>query len=483
MNRELADVMAAAVDARARSMGAETMARGDLDRVVTRVRRRRAVRHTTQAGVVVVAGAGIAAGGWFGLRGHEPVPPATPTPTLTTPAPPPSATPTPTPEPIVEAGFPTALPLPDGLLAQTGPGWVLTLHRPTPATTDGTAGTAVGQAVFLVSPAGEQYRVVDVPTALAVSLEHWTAGSTTAQVMFGEFSVDGTADGLRPGTLDLLTGTVTARDLVLPDDARYLGQAAGGVELWTRRGAPDTEPGRLYAVPPDGSPRVVAEVPGTIVEPLVDPTGTRVASPTDDAAGARVVVVADGSAHDVDYSGAGDSCSTVAWLDAGHLLASCFDMTDGETLADWNPALYRVAVDGDPAPTLVSDLDRGDPFAEQYVPGTWVRDGVVAYPGLEVGDQGGLDLVCATGVYLVGPDGPALLQGPGDQDATLFEVRSAAGVVYVASGTGCVTGDYSPTVLTAHDLGTGTAVVVAPAPPGYGIGAQGLTSWVVADSR
>lgn len=448
MSSELADVMKAGVDQGTRAFAGREMATDQLRRVAGRVHRRRVVRHSAQAGVAVVASAGVAAGGWFGLhRGEEPVPPATPTPTVTTPAPTPapapSATPsaTPTAEPIVQTGFPTALPLPDGLLEQTGPGWVLTMHRPQYVA--GGAEHVVGQAIFLVSPTGETYRVLDLPVDRFLVLFGWTAGSSTADVRFGTRDADGRlTTETQDGQLDLRTGALTP----------------GGIDL---------------PFSPSGAS-------------VLDPTGTRWLRDAGTQYELMDVATREsvfGTVLTPDHQ----ECDPVGWLDAGHALFLCLDPrgddsdlgTDGR-----HPRLYVHDVRSAgtatqmSAGTFVADVTPDDPTPSYWVSGLRVSDGVVAFTSFSGASAAG----CPDGVGLWDGHELRMLQAPDpDRIEDLFDVRVHEGLVYVESTGGC-RNDRVPRALTVHDLaaGTMTTLVAPPTDGGDESWVQGMTSWATA---
>ena len=207
-------------------------------RVVRRVRRVRRVDTARITGVVALVVAALGAGSW-GLRDlvERPVIATPPEPTnVTTPSvtPTPSATPsvstTPSPEPstgpdgrampgfvTAAAGLPSALPLPDGLLEQTVPGWVVATYEPmkayanTPYPFEKKVGREEHQIVYLVSPVGTRYQVLELPATTPLEVVAWTAGASTALVR--DFAA--TAGSAQIQRLDLHTGVLTATDLAV----------------------------------------------------------------------------------------------------------------------------------------------------------------------------------------------------------------------------------------------------------------------------
>ena len=460
--RELSDVMADAVAARARSMSGLTPTEPRLAAVKNLVRRHRASRRTLQAIVSVSVVAVALTGAWYGLDHRDGPPPAvTPTPTV---SPSPSHTPSTTPDeivlgdPINEPGLPTYYAMPDGLLEQVGSGWVVTVHRPDRYVGDDETGSlheAVANMVFLVSPEGTRFEVADLHLDQYVSPLSWDAGETRVRVRTGT---------IRPGSwygdhisdaaawLDLETGEITLDPAGYTDGelTRDAYPGGPGVGDW------DWLP-RTYS--PDDARSVVWQPYG----------------------GAFVLIDAAGRTTDVAYGVAGKACSIVGWMDSTALLTLCLDdgIAWGDPERDYHPAFYRLDLVGAAVVTTeLGALSASEPLPN-WAGGAWVRDGVVAFPSVEGSAYG-----CWTGVDMWVNGAFQAVQRPGDAGENLFDVEAVSGVLYVTAQPGC-SGDSAPMSLTAHDTRTGVTVVLAPAPEDWTEGSggwvtDGLIGWVVA---
>src|SRR5690606_33935446 len=76
-------------------------------------------------------------------------------------------------------GLPPAYVMPPGTLEAATPGWVLVTQMPHhgPETPTGPGEGPAAHVLDLLSPAGERYRVLDLPVDTDVSLVRWVAGS------------------------------------------------------------------------------------------------------------------------------------------------------------------------------------------------------------------------------------------------------------------------------------------------------------------
>ncbi|GCD20816.1 hypothetical protein CTKZ_23780 [Cellulomonas algicola] len=446
------------------------------------IRRRRATRHTFQsvAGVLVVGA--VASGAWLGLRGPDAPPPAT-VPSATPSSSPsssrsstPSGTPTQDVAPVVLdelPGLPPTQPLPAGLLERTTPGWVLTVYRSQPYPGFDEEPVVVRHTVVLVSPAGERYRVVDLPPTSSVQVVDWVAGQTTALVHV--VASDGEPSGAARGraVLDLRTGTVTPAGAgVGAADDTYLGRSADGAEIWTSSAGLANDVHRVD----DGSARRIGVVGQW---PSLDPTGrwlVATAPGTGSSAGSFTLLDLGGDGGGARETGlAGLGCDVVGWLDAADVLLVCSDSTTDElpTSESAHPALWRWDVVAGGTPEHLTDLRTGDPYP--WPGGSWVRPGALALGAGEVGTDG-----CGVGAYTW--DGSfTLIQAPTDRLENTFLTRSQGGDTYVESSPGC-SGDAAPAEVTLHRA-DGTSSVLAPVPPtttDVTQWASGVVTWAVA---
>lgn|GEM_PF-1980703 len=135
------------------------------------------------------------------------------------------------------ADLPPAQAAPSGLLATTGPGWSLQSYRPQvePVTTvDGvTPGSAATvQVVYLVSPDGKRYQLLELDPAAPIVIESWSAGETSAYVSQCD-PID--CDPAAPvQLLNLLTGEFTPVPGI--DPVMHIGATAPGSVRWWQDG-------------------------------------------------------------------------------------------------------------------------------------------------------------------------------------------------------------------------------------------------------
>ncbi|GEM00316.1 hypothetical protein [Cellulomonas terrae] len=487
MERDLTDLMHAGVAAREESMADLQPGAGALAATVRSVRRRRTVRHSVQGLGVGAVAVAVAGASWFGLQRTDPPLPATTSTPSATSSPAPSAT-TPTPTVVHDEilGLPPTRSLPPGLLEQATPGWVLATYHSVPAGAtelepgvEGIPGGVV-HTVVLVSPAGEMYRVVDLPLDMGVTILRWEAGSTTAVVRIEWVGDLGVGMESR-AVLDLTSGTLTPTALGLFSSDyfpnMYVGDAADGVELWDEAASTDAIVSNLYRVRQDGSaPEFVGDI-GFVW--LLDPTGRWLVSngPEDLEAeeGFLLLDVVDGGTTQLSYGVPGQRCDVVGWFDPGRLLAFCTDDGTSETdPAAANAAYYRIDVSPSGAtPTLLTRIGLTDPHPTDTWSGAWVSSGTVAFAGA----VGSLDVRCADDTYLwTGSSARAAPVAPGSSPLRIL----GGDPLLVESTTGGCTGGATAATLRAYDAASGTSAVLAPEPaptadvPVWSIG---LVSW------
>ncbi|NUU19031.1 hypothetical protein HP550_17420 [Cellulomonas humilata] len=485
MERDLRDVMAENLGAREQSIADLRPSTGALARSVRSVRRRRTVRHSSQAvgGLAVVAAVAVAS--WFGLRAvDEPVPAVTPTPSVSATAPAPSASPTtPTVVPDEILGLPPTRPMPPGLLTRTTPGWVLAIYRSVPDDSPDPDSPPVAHTVVLASPEGDLYRVLDLPLDLQIRLLRWEAGSTTAVVT--RVGSDVPTDEARVA-LDLETGALTPTTLGLQVTGVYsnywVGSAADGAELWTVVTSSDAYTSDLFRVKEGADPERVG---GIGFQWLLDPTGRWLVSnvpggATDEPEPFALLDVVDGGRLELSYDVPGQVCAVVGWLEPGALLAICAD-AGYRTAGIGDPAAahaayYRIDVGPtDATATLLAPLGSSDPRPMTWQ-GGWAASGVLAFPGHrgDLGEPG----ACADDLYLwSGQAATPMHVAPG---ATGFSLASGEPLVVSTVAGGC-SGYPSAVTLRSFDATRGSWTVLAPEPSASGATGwfTGVESWVV----
>lgn len=452
MTRDLGDLMWGAVSERSRSLDGLAPAGSDLVRLYTRVRRGRTMRHVRDAAVAVPVAAAVVAGGWLGIdRMTQPTPPPPATQVPVDPTPDATQETTDEPvlgDPITEPGLPAYYEMPDGLLDRTGPGWVVTSDSPVRGDLDAdeVVRDPLGVAMFLVAPDGTHFLVGRFDADANVYPVAWTPGSPTVDVIVDTltagFMEQRPEQDLMAATYDLRTRAFTERE---------------GDALW----------------PPETSTDVRS------------PSGRGVGVELDEVFTLRAE---DGSGTVLNYGVAGKVCAPVGWLDDASFLALCVDaaaQTDGRidvgaTLREYAPALVQVDLDGAQVGgvTELRVIGADDPMPS-IGDGVTVRDGVVAFRSHEGSPYG-----CFTGAYAWTGDGFQALQRP-EGGENIFVVRASGGVVYVEASAGCL-GEGGAATLTAHDLTSGTAQLLEPAPADWREGepggvTQGMVAWVVAE--
>jgi len=491
---------------------------GDTERVGmrSRIRRGRAIRTARTACVAVVAVGILGAGGW-GLRdlferpdiANPPEPSASVSPTS-------SSTPsmTPSPEPstgpdgralpgfVTKAvGLPDALPLPDGLLEQTGPGWVLATYAPeyfaagsSTATTD----VITAEVLYLIDPSGTRYQVLELDTATTVHpanttsigtrLLSWEPGSTTALVQQDVITRDSQMSGSVPGDparLDLVTGALSPAFAAPGPDYVYL-TSANGRHLWAKSYDAKGTTFDDALVVTDAAGRHNVNVGEIIEQVQVSPEGNLA------IAGKRVVDLDTGAiVGTLAGQTASGWCEPVSWWTADSILALCHDrdpLSADTSYLEMNPRLVSFTLSqlATGRGTVVRTLALGD-VEPWSLMSTFVADRVVAFAGtaLDTGIGPNSD-ACATGAYLLRDGAIERMPAsdlPPEQVSNIFEPR-AVGRTVLVEGYGSCAGSMQPSVLTSYDIDTramhellGPPVGDLPTGSWY---LRGLTSWVVA---
>ena len=506
--RDLSDVLHDARDARAEALAGLTPGDATVAALRGRVRRRRVVRHTLEAAVVVPVVAGLAVGGWLvGAQPDRRDPAVPPSPTVTTPAPTPEPTPEsaptstadPLPELVLEPGLPSYYPLTPQVLAASSPGWVLATYAPQ-RTTSRQRTTAAGvsapadQLLYLVSPDGERHLATRLPIDAVDDSDQrswtewrvaaWEAGAPTAVMVRHAVAAGPDSTTWTPAEvveMEVLTGAVV-REVVPPvDGATWVDRSPAGVTAWEH--VVDGAASLTF----DGAPGAS----GPVTVPLGDSASSEVGWGPDGRlalVGDDVVDVATGAVVGGVEGGAPDWCRALTWWTADEVLAVCHDTDPFETTVLGSGArLVAFPAAGDGAPRVLRELSEGDAYPA-YQGAVYLRDGAALVPGVAMDPAFDVSIVgaCPDDVYLVPPAGPEPLAVPtpdGASDANLFGVEVVApGTVLVEARSGC-SGDQTPAWLVGVDLATGTTVELLGRPgeevPGEGWLVAGLTSWVV----
>jgi len=129
--------------------------------------------------------------------------------------------------------LPTARGASLNVLASTGPGWSLQTYRPQVEPRTGVGGGTPGvqakvQVLYLVSPAGERYQLLELDPAVPLVIDSWSAGESVAYVTQCEpLACDPTAP---TQALNLLTGQLSPVDFI--DEDMHIGATVAGGHRW-----------------------------------------------------------------------------------------------------------------------------------------------------------------------------------------------------------------------------------------------------------
>jgi len=470
--RELSELLADSVDARARSVAGLTPDADDYATMVRTVRRRRVVRRSLQTLAVVPLVGGLAAGAYFGLgslRAPDTEPAVTPTDYVT--HPPRTLAPLVKGDLVSEVGLPPFYEAPANLWAHVDSGWVAMTYRPEYVGADGESSGTLSNALFVADPDGELFRVAELPLPLEIQVLSWEVGQQRVRVMWPT-PIDDAARPLVTGWVDVRTGELTEDAQQFERWASYVGRDADGAEIWVEDPAYEEDVvaggsggATVWSIGPDGARRVVTDI-GDRGVPLLDPSGTQLLAPGAEPARELVVVdLGSGDARDVPLGVSDQVCAVVGWLDAGGVAALCHDPVsdDAEAALDrvdyvaQNAGLYRVEAVADGGTTLLHAFAEGEPVPLPWT-GVNAGDGAVLYV---VGD--GFPEGCTRGFGAW--DGVAVrtVQGAHPDGANVHWSRPGVvgGPALAVSSASCEAGDAQATVATI-DPATGAARILTP---------------------
>ncbi|WP_062318170.1 hypothetical protein [Demequina maris] len=400
----------------------------------TVVKRRRRVRAAVTSAASVLVVAAVGAGAYALVPDRAPAPVAvTPSASATpTPTPSISASPTATPSPertLDDPGFagtvtesdhlPSAEAITPEVWASAGSGWSLVTYQE--RWYDGEDWPTGPQVVYLISPHGERYQLIELPGDVTYEVYGWEPGATTAT------AVRTSGEGLEPeafstfGTLDLVTGAYSDGTEAIPE----------GTGWWSRltldeAGAPVFRAGSLGL----DSPSMYFTVDGG---------STAAWQPAADLPDALSQVQNDG-----------DWCLLRTSFPDG---SRAFDCADGD-----HTSLLQLEADG--GTTVLHSGSYSESLGATGA-ATVVGDHLVVEAG-----QAGYDW-CPTGLYEL--DGGTLKEVPGTGDEvhpgpSIWRFAGASGTVLYTEVTAGCGGDSSPRVLVAADLDTGEWTELVPFP-------------------
>jgi hypothetical protein len=457
-----------------------------------------AKRSLARLWLVVAALAVVIAGGaiWVATRPENSLLP-TPLPTASsTPSSEPSGSPLASPsttgvavpgQVTVDPSLPSALPLPADIWSKTGPGWVLATYSPAVITYAGDANGPTAertrQVVYLVSPTGTRYQVLELDPNDQVSISSWTAGESVAYIeKCGSSAFCQTQTG-PTYVLDLASGDIKPADapagadyvgLTLPDSTRLWFQGSGNTWPYTGQGFLERA----------GS---FSNFGGGWTMPRTSPDGTLVsmqhwdpASAGGNYASTGVMKISTGTAGMAAAPENGLSCQPYEWTDANKVLEWCTGDPGGDRWFTVDPATLATSEVASPLPAL------GEVSVSHDVS---VAAGVWA--GL-YGIEGALMWTDPDGTVGIDDHGEltklVLVDAAGAPLQTVWPRAAVNGVTYFVGHQADVD-QGSPETVVAYDVKTGRQTVLVPSPPAgpaaeYGVSedgrAVGVTSWVVA---
>lgn len=308
------------------------------------------------------------------------------------------------------------------------------------------------QVLYLVSPKGSRYKVLELPwnqDVAVLELVHWKAGDHRVLVTL----FDGTYKWL-----DLHTGKFTG--VTRPSaDARWLGVASTGSTIW------ESASGSVFSVTGDGTVTDFQDTMDTRVNGDVLSPGRTFADigiPVDLQTGQKRFYY--------EPQGTSGGCTFAGWLSESELVLGCTSASSGARVLYSTVFSTLDAVQGQPEPKLLftdpglAAADRVDGLPD----GRWLLTGAT-WNG-------------TSGVFVVDGSDVTTLQTPGESG--YVSTRIVGNTVFVEQWPQ----DGPGTTLTAHDLSTGRSVDVAPLPAdtgeAFGLGpitwVNGFISWTAA---
>jgi len=373
--------------------------------------------------------------------------------------------------------LPAAQPAPLGLIDQTGPGWSLQTYRPQVDEVSTATGVLPGfaaavQVVYLVSPEGQRFQLLELDPAVPLMIASWTAGETVAYVRQCEpLACDPAAP---TQSLDLLTGALSPLDAI--DDALVVGATLPGSTRWWQDGV------ATAAIESDGTPRTYGHA---WVAASASPDGDYLAAVRADgpspftSAGLAIVDSATGALTDISMLWDEPlTCTPFRWRADDALDVSCYDATRNTwRLFAVGPGAHEMKENKSATATPPDD----GPWVE---PDFFVTDGVWAGP--YTADGAARRLPSAHQIGLARNAGFEPISVPDAGVGSVRIVAAVRGVLYIeadqANNPSLVTAwTYAPATATWTELG--------PLPSGgptrgllasQGSPASGMTSWAVA---
>ncbi len=382
-------------------------------------------------------------------------------------------------EVTIDPSLPDALPLPDGIWNDTGPGWVLAVYSPSVTwwsdEEDKIVSEVSKQVIYLINPEGVRYQVFEVDPNVGVRLDSWDAGEATAVIHTYPGEIEG---HLGPYTLNLTTGDAVPQATPYPG-AYVFADLQDGTRIWTTPEGSSSlieRDGEFIVIENSLSPWFLSPDESWLVGYVhwVNPGGLGQSR-------LGLVSVATGAEVELPAPAGGEGCEPSEWIDSVHLLVSCYDESTQVS------TFYSVDPSGGSAveieiPVLADD----EPRVEHQVrvsPGVWAG----GYgPYQDSGDMNAMVGVDDHGVFrTILP-----MDIFGTPFACAYVDYAVDGILYIEGSPFSCGDSFPPRTLVRYDLATDQQVVLLPAPPGgptadwtpdSGSWAGSIGSFVVAD--
>jgi hypothetical protein len=303
----------------------------------------------------------------------------------------------------VDPHLPDAAAITPAVWASVGPGWALVSYREA----WGDAPSVGPQVIYLMSPAGDRYELVNVPGD-TVSVLAWEAGSATAVV-----SVQPDGDPPYAASMDLVTGAVTETGGYAPYIWSIAFLDADGAPVWTGN----------------------------------DATSAYVAIAADGTQSAYAIPAELGAAEFAKAQLGYESCGVAAPFDDDTAIVQCRDAEGGGAVVRSSESTGTV-------------VDESGASGLSAVGPTRAGDNVIAET-MEASSQ------CPSAYSIVQDGKVTPLAGMSDglhPDPTVFMPFGAHLNTFTWGETSGCTGDQTPIVVVSSDLGGGDYAVLMPYP-------------------
>lgn len=378
-------------------------------------------------------------------------------------------------EVTIDPGLPQALPLPDDIWDKTGPGWVLATYSPSVVWWNNdtqTLETALThQVVYLVSPQGDRYQVLELDPHRMIDIESWTASEN--QAIIRETRLAATEAPAVIEILDLTTGAVEPYATPFPDGLVQV-RAPDNVRVWDTvdMGAFIERDGDFTPIEAGWTLPFLGAFALSPDDEWVPMVKFKVAGGSESWIG--VLSLDSGSVNTFPALDDYGACFPTGWAEASLLSVSC--------VTDSSGAQRRLGIDVTTGSVTVNSYTEPPPDAYRVERQLWVSPGMWA--GKYSIDEPEADMTNVIGVDAKGVLTEVVLgDAVGNPFETTHLVSAVNGILYLQGFAGANDSFIAENVVT-YDPGTGQQVILLPSPPagpgsGTDPGSWGVTSWVV----